>query len=259
MTRFVPRVFAWVGGALFVGSLVFCAATYVVTWSTPARLDVNWRAVAIDTLLFSVFALHHSLFARDEIKRALTRLVPGHLLQSTYVWIAASLFFAVCALWRPIGGEVFQVTGARLVAHAVVQLLGLLLIARAVAGIDALELAGIRQVGNRVRLPPSRAERASASLAEAFGGGGKPDATKANVLQTGGVYRLVRHSLYLGWMLLVFGAAHMTGDRLAFAAVSVLYLVIAIPWEERSLRAAFGDEYVRYQGRVRWRMIPFIY
>ena len=29
----------------------------------------------------------------------------------------------------------------------------------------------------------------------------------------------------------------MTGDRLAFAAITTLYLLIAIPWEERSLRA----------------------
>ena len=46
---------------------------------------------------------------------------------------------------------------------------------------------------------------------------------------------------------------------LAFAALTSLYLAIAIPWEERSLVAAFGDAYRRYQRQVRWRMIPFIY
>jgi cytochrome c oxidase assembly protein subunit 15 len=35
------------------------------------------------------------------------------------------------------------------------------------------------RITERVRLPPSRAERATASLAEAFGGGGKPDTTTA--------------------------------------------------------------------------------
>jgi protein-S-isoprenylcysteine O-methyltransferase Ste14 len=38
-----------------------------------------------------------------------------------------------------------------------------------------------------------------------------------------------------------------------------LYLVIAIPWEERSMRAVFGDEYERYAETVRWRVIPYVY
>ena len=69
----------------------------------------------------------------------------------------------------------------------------------------------------------------------------------------------MRHPLYLGWLLLVLGTAHMTGDRLAFALVSTVYLVAAVPLEERSLRRSFGDDYVRYARAVRWRMIPFIY
>src|SRR5439155_1639909 len=108
------------------------------------------------------------------------------------------------------------VAGARSVAHAAVQLAGLWLIARSVAHIDPLELAGIR------------ASRGSSSL------------------QIGGPYRLVRHPLYLGWMIAVFGTAHMTGDRLAFAAISSLYLVIAVPWEERSLMQSFGNDYRYY-------------
>jgi protein-S-isoprenylcysteine O-methyltransferase Ste14 len=58
---------------------------------------------------------------------------------------------------------------------------------------------------------------------------------------------------------MVFGAVQMTGDRAVFAIVSSLYLVIAIPWEERSLRASVGDAYARYAERVRWRMVPGVY
>ena len=78
-------------------------------------------------------------------------------------------------------------------------------------------------------------------------------------MQIEGPYRLVRHPLYLGWMLAVFGAAHMTGDRLAFGAISSVYLLIAVPWEERSLMQSFGDDYARYTQQVRWRVIPFVY
>ena len=33
----------------------------------------------------------------------------------------------------------------------------------------------------------------------------------------------------------------MTGDRLAFAAITTTYLLVAIPWEERSLGRQFGE------------------
>jgi methanethiol S-methyltransferase len=60
-------------------------------------------------------------------------------------------------------------------------------------------------------------------------------------------------------MLVVFGAAAMTGDRLAFAIITSLYLVVAIPWEERSLERVFGDSYRRYRREVRWRVLPYVY
>jgi len=60
-------------------------------------------------------------------------------------------------------------------------------------------------------------------------------------------------------VLVVFGASHMTHDRLAFAVLTTLYLAIAIRWEERSLTAAFGEDYERYQQQVRWNLVPYLY
>ena len=51
----------------------------------------------------------------------------------------------------------------------------------------------------------------------------------------------------------------MTANRLLFAVVSSAYLILAIPWEERSLVAAHGDPYRAYQRAVRWRVIPGIW
>ena len=42
----------------------------------------------------------------------------------------------------------------------------------------------------------------------------------------------------------------MTGTRLVFAAVSTLYLALAIPLEERTLRRQFGPVYAAYAARV---------
>ncbi len=222
------RAFVWAGGALFVASLGYCGWWYLFA----AGVDRPWSGfapVAWDAALVALFALHHSLFARDGVK---ARLLPtfGEQLRSLYVWLASVLLFVVCGAWQHVGGTLRDHHGILAGIDIVVQLLGVRLIARSVSTIDPLALAGIRTA-------PAQADS----------------------LQVAGPYRYVRHPLYLGWMIAVFGSPHMTGDRLTFAVLTSLYLVIAIPWEERSLRGVFGDEYTRYADQVRWRVIPFIY
>jgi methanethiol S-methyltransferase len=222
------RVFVWSGGAIFVASLAFCAWWYLDVLGRPASADV-WPAAAWNAALFAIFAAHHSVVARERIKAQVARVVPPRLIRTVFVWIASVLLIGVCALWRPIGADIYDASGWRAWAHAAVQLAGVALVASAVRVIDALELAGIRQ--------------------PADGG----------TLQIMGPYRWVRHPVYLGWMLAVFGAAHMTAGRLVFAITSSLYLVIAIPWEERSLEQEFPREYPTYRQLVRWRVVPYVY
>lgn len=226
MTRFMSS-FVWAGGVLFVGALTYCGYSYAVPWSYagPVRLP----SAGIDALLFSVFALHHSLFAREPVKRWLSAAVPETLLRSVYVWLASLLLLGVCLAWAPVGGAVYAHHGVAAVGHAALQAAGMLIIAMAVRTIDPLELAGIR------RHPA------------------------ADSLQIVGPYRWVRHPLYSGWLLLTFGAAHLTGDRLIFAGISTLYLLVAMPFEERSLRSSFGQAYDDYARHVRYRLIPYVY
>jgi protein-S-isoprenylcysteine O-methyltransferase Ste14 len=51
----------------------------------------------------------------------------------------------------------------------------------------------------------------------------------------------------------------MTMTRLAFAVISCLYLILAIPLEERTLLRTAGTAYRDYMSRVKWRMLPGIY
>ncbi len=219
--------FVWLGGGLFVSALAFCGYSYGVTWARVAPFHP--AAAAVDALLFTMFALHHSVFARERIKRRLSALLPETLLRSVYVWLASALLIAVCAAWQPVGGEAYRASGLPQAILWLAQACGVMIIAAAVRTIDPLELAGIRQHAT------------------------------AESLQIVGPYHWVRHPLYSGWLLLTFGAPHMTGDRLFFAAISTLYLVIAMPFEERSLRMSFGDAYDDYTRRVRFRLIPYVY
>jgi methanethiol S-methyltransferase len=225
----LERAFVWAGGALFVVALSITAWWYALRFGAD-RAPTGWTSIAIDGLLLSVFALHHSAFAREPIKKRLARLIPTRLLRSVYVWVASALLILMDFLWQPVGGIIYHVNGWSAWLFAFVQLTGVWLIAQSVRAIDPLELAGIRN----------------------------PKMTDEE-LQTGGVYRIVRHPLYFGWLLTVFGAAHMTGDRLTFAVLTTAYLVVAMPWEERSLEREFGTSYRRYKQDVRWKILPYVY
>jgi protein-S-isoprenylcysteine O-methyltransferase Ste14 len=59
--------------------------------------------------------------------------------------------------------------------------------------------------------------------------------------------------------LIVFSVGTMTMTRFVFAVVSCAYILVAIPFEERSLTSASGGAYDRYMQRVRRKLIPGLY
>lgn len=230
------RAFAWFAAALFAASLLYFLYAYLVVFGRPAPPG-SWMEPALaNAALFSVFALHHSVLVRPRMRQAVRRAVPPYLERALYTFTASLLFLGVCWAWRPVPGMLYRLDGAWWWLATAVQLAGALLTQMGSRAVDPLDLAGVRQV-----LRP-------------------PHGAPAHVpLQTTGVYGFVRHPIYLGWVLLVFGTPVMTGTRLVFAIVSTAYLAIAIPFEERALVTDFGGEYRAYQQRVRWRMVPGIY
>jgi methanethiol S-methyltransferase len=231
----LARPIALGGLIFFLDALLYFAYRYAFVFARETAGATNTLAIAVDVTLFTVFALHHSVFARDTIRKRITRIV-GVLERSTYVWIASAFFIAVCAWWQPIAGVVWRIDEpafAWLLYST--QLLGLWLTLRSALMIDFLELAGVRQVGDRGSLD------------------------SANQFKSSGPYGWVRHPIYLGWFLLLFAVPHMTMTRFVFAVTSSLYLLIAIPLEERSLRHTSGGAYDRYMREVRWKLLPRVF
>ena len=52
--------------------------------------------------------------------------------------------------------------------------------------------------------------------------------------RTPALYRLVRHPLYIGWLIIFWAAPVMTSAHLLFAFMTTAYILIAIRLEERS-------------------------
>jgi methanethiol S-methyltransferase len=188
-----------------------------------------WTAVLIDVLLLGIFALQHSVMARRGFKRWWTQYVPKAAERSTYV-LAASLAVALMIWqWQPIDGVVWSVDG-ELAGLALLALSGLgwAVLLAATFMIDHLELFGLRQAIDQWR-------------------GWR---IEPQTFRTPGLYRLVRHPIYVGFILAFWSTPHMSAGHLLFAVMSTGYILVGIAFEERDLVAQFGVRYLRYKAEV---------
>lgn len=229
--------FAWCGALVFVASLSWFLYSYIVRFGRVSGGTDIATPIIINTAIFTVFALHHSVFARAGAKAWLRRAIHPAVDRSIFTWIASLLFIGVCSAWVLVPGVAYRILSPWSWLGYAAQVAGLLLTIQGSRGLDVLDLAGVRQILKA---------RAAAKA------GHVP-------LLTTGVFRVVRHPIYLGWALFVFGAPDMTATRLVFAVVSTAYVAIAIPLEERGLVREFGRGYEDYRRQVRWRMIPGVY
>jgi len=75
--------------------------------------------------------------------------------------------------------------------------------------------------------------------------------------QTPLFYRLVRHPIYTGWLMIHWFTPVMTLGHLLLAVVITAYIYIAIQYEERDLLDQFGEQYQQY-AEVTPKLIPLV-
>jgi len=187
------------------------------------------QALLINALLLGIFAIQHSVMARPVFKRWLTRFVPQPVERSTYVLFSSLALILLFIYWQPIGGMIWQVQDP--VGQAVLHGLsvfgwGLVLVSTFL--INHFDLFGLRQVWLYLR--------------------GKEDHAPAFV--TPGLYRLVRHPIYVGFIFAIWATPTMTAAHLFFALLSTVYILIGIRLEERDLVAFYGARYREYKKQV---------
>ena len=77
----------------------------------------------------------------------------------------------------------------------------------------------------------------------------RPDEAEDETLRIDGLHRYVRHPLYSGLFLILWGHAQ-TEFALATAIWASIYLVIGTVFEERRLIERYGEAYRDYRART---------
>lgn len=193
------------------------------------------EAIVVNLLLLTLFAVQHSVMARPGFKKWWTRIVPESIERSTYVLAATLALALILWQWRPMPAVVWHMSNPTLATAVIgLSLFGWFLVLLATFVISHFELFGLHQV--IVNLMGKKMSAAS--------------------FKTPSLYKMVRHPIYLGFIIAFWAAPVMTVGHLLFAAVTTAYIFVGIFLEERDLIGVFGDEYRRYRKQVSM-LVPF--
>jgi protein-S-isoprenylcysteine O-methyltransferase Ste14 len=80
-------------------------------------------------------------------------------------------------------------------------------------------------------------------------------------LLTDGLYRVVRHPFYTGFILFTLGLTIVLPiyETRLLSILTLAVMVVYIPREEEQLLKQYKHEYREYMEKVKWRLVPYLY
>ncbi|MHA6576038.1 methanethiol S-methyltransferase [Pseudomonas yamanorum] len=231
--RLAMLFYSAVSYGIFLISVVYLIG-FLGRLLVPKHIDdgitLDWLLAALANIgLISLFAVQHSVMARKGFKARLTRVIPATIERSTYVLISSLILGLMFWLWQPITASVWTVDSP--LARALITGLfwtGWAVVFVATLLISHFDLFGLRQAIDHLR----------------------GTAPRAQPFKTPALYKVVRHPLYLGFLIAFWATPDMTAGHLLFALAFTAYIFIGAHIEEKDLVALFGETYRRYQKEV---------
>lgn len=222
MRRALTTIFAAVAYLVFARSLIGFVL-FLGNLSGGAQVSgpptLPWKsALLVDVLLIGAFCIHHSALARRPLKAWLERWVEASTLRSVYVLVASLLLLALVEWWQPIGPVLWQLEGWALAVAHVLFGAGWLLAIVGSWQLDHQRLFGFRPTLQRML---------------------RRDGEPAGLVTTG-LYRHVRHPIYLGTLIALWATPTGTPGHLLLAVTLTAYVILGMHLEERDLSVEHG-------------------
>ena len=207
---------------------------FLVPKTMDSGTDVYWlTATATNIGLLGIFALQHSVMARQKFKLWWTSLIPEVIERSTYVMATNVALIALIYFWKPVNIIVWDVSGEPYVPVIWgICAIGWLIVLISTFLLDHFELFGLKQVycnfrGKRMENIPFR---------------------------TPLFYKYVRHPIYFGFAVAFWATPTMTAAHLLFAVGATGYSVVGALLEERAYVNQIRTAYQAYHKKV-----PFLF
>ena len=232
----VSIIFYLVGvGGLFALILWSGGLLPTIPFDTPATMGVL-PAVLKNITLVGLFGLQHTIMARQGFKKSWTKIIPAHLERSIYVLVSGLLCFLIIWQWAKIDGALWSLAAGSTGFYVMrgIYFFGILFLLSSSFLINHFELFGLQQgyfnmVGKKASPP---------TFKEIF------------------YYKIVRHPIYLGFILILWATPHMSFSHLTLALFMTIYILIGSSYEEKDLGNEYGETYTNYKERVPG-LIPF--
>ena len=233
MNRVIAFIYGVVAYVIFLAVFLYMVGFLANQW-VPRTVDNApeasiGTALGINLLLVSLFGLQHTVMARPTFKRWWTQFVPQSVERSTYVMLTNVILVLLYWQWRSMPESVWLIQNS---AGATVLwgifAAGWVLVLVTTFLINHFELFGLQQIWFHLR----------------------NKTPKPHAFVTPGPYKLVRHPLYVGWLMTFWATPAMTAGHLVFALGMTVYILVAIYFEERNLLEYHGEVYAEYRQRT---------
>jgi len=240
MKKSISFIYGILAYLIFLISFLY-AIGFVGDFIVPKSIDSGtetsfMKALLINALLLSVFAIQHSVMARPAFKKWLTSIISPAIERSTYVLLSSLALLLMYWKWQPMKTIIWEVedhTFALVLTG--VFFFGWLVVFLSTFMINHFVLFGLTQIFDNL----------------------KNKQTQNPEFQTNYLYKIVRHPIMLGFIIAFWATPLMTAGHLVFAVATTLYILIAVKYlEEKDLRESIGNEYEEYQKKVPM-IVPF--
>ncbi len=233
MRRILAFLFGLISYIIFLGTFLYAIA-FIGGLPFPKTINSGpesplYIAIIIDSCLMVLFAVQHSVMARQGFKRIWTKVIPKPIERSTYVLLSSLVLILLFWQWRPMNMVVWHVESG--MGRAVIWTgfaFGWFIVLFGSFLINHFNLFGLQQVyrylNKREPIPPTFT---------------KPL-----------FYKIVRHPLMLGFIIAFWATPVMNAGHLLFSVGTTGYILLAIQLEERDLVNFHGQEYAQYQREV---------